>query len=70
MIASRSHRSDRQRLRWGYNSLSAALLKDLAEEEPINTRPGGGFKDIVELFTTKNENDATRFCPLVFKHIS
>eukprot|EP00434_Breviolum_minutum_P001103 symbB.v1.2.000965.t1/scaffold39.1/size394969/9 len=23
---------------WGYNSLSAALLKDLAEEEPTNTR--------------------------------
>lgn len=41
------------RLRWGYNSLSAALLKDLAEEEPINTRPGGGLKDLVELFTTK-----------------
>ena len=51
-------------LRWGYNSLSAALLKDLAEEEPINTRPGGGLKDVVELFTTKMGKDVTRFLPI------
>lgn len=53
------------RLRWGYNSLSAALLKDLAEEEPINTRPVVVWKMLLHgIIHHKNGERCNPFLPI------